>query len=115
MSSINWMILSLSLTRQATQTQERIPRIAADAMSRHGRVPVWQASVVSSQTDILTAAQMLGHAHAEVTARHYARTGEDAAERAAEALERELLQPDDPVQLTKNGSCPGRSRSPSPS
>jgi hypothetical protein len=66
-------------------------------------LPVWQASVVSSQTDILTAAQMLGHAHAEITARHYARAGEDAAKRAAEALERELLQPDNPVQLTTNG------------
>src|SRR3712207_7922681 len=29
---------------------------------------------------------------AQVTARHYARAGEDAAERAAEALERALLQ-----------------------
>ena len=78
-------------------------------------LPGWQASVVSSQTDMLIAAELLGHAHAEVTARHYARTGEDAAKRAAEALERELLQPDDPVKLTKNGSCAGRSRSPSPS
>src|SRR5215218_7747302 len=65
-------------------------------------VPGWQASVVSSQTDILIAAQMLGHAHAEVTARHYARAGEDAAERAAEALERALLRADNPVQLAKN-------------
>jgi hypothetical protein len=46
-------------------------------------LPGRQASVVSSQTDILTAARMLGHAHTQVTARHYARAGEDAAERRA--------------------------------
>jgi hypothetical protein len=68
-------------------------------------LPGWQASVVSSQTDILPAAQMLGHAHAKVTARHYARAGEDAAERAAEALERELLQADNPVHLAKTGGA----------
>jgi hypothetical protein len=63
------------------------------------------SSVVSSQTDILSAAEMLGLAHAAVTARHYARAGEDAAERAAEALERELLQTDNPVQLAKTGGA----------
>jgi hypothetical protein len=67
-------------------------------------LPGWQASGVSSQTDILIAAQLLGPAHAKITARHYARAGEGAAERAAEALERELLQPDNPVQLAKTGS-----------
>jgi hypothetical protein len=36
---------------------------------------------------------MLGHAHAEVTVRHYARAREDAAERAAELLERLAQQP----------------------
>jgi hypothetical protein len=75
-------------------------------------VPGWQASVVSSQTDILTAAQMLGHVHAVVTARHYARAGENAAERAAEALEREVLQPDNPVQLTKKWELRGKKREP---
>jgi hypothetical protein len=58
-------------------------------------LPGWQASVLSSQTDILIAAQMLGHAHAQVTVR------QDAAERAA-ALEQGLLQADNPVQLGKN-------------
>ncbi len=68
-------------------------------------LPGWQASVVSSQTDILTAALMLGHAHAEVAARHYARADEGTAEQAAEALEREPLQADHPVQLAKKGTA----------
>jgi hypothetical protein len=45
---------------------------------------------------------MLGHAYTEVTACHYARAGEDAAE----ALGRALLQTDNPVQLAKTG-CAG--------
>jgi hypothetical protein len=78
-------------------------------------VPGWQASVVSSQTDILTAAQMLGHVHAEVTAWHYARAGENAAERAAEALERELQQTDNPAQLAKKEDAQEDAEGPRPS
>jgi hypothetical protein len=60
---------------------------------------------VISQTDVLITAQMLGQAHPEVAARHYARAGEAPAERAAEALERELLQADNPVQFAKKGAA----------
>ncbi len=71
---------------------------------------------MSSQTDILPAARMLGHAHAQVTAWHYARAGEDAAERAAEAPERELLRRITRCNLPKtcqkgsHGGGDGRSR-----
>ena len=90
-----------SIYRRFRQLLERngLPPMSLHALRRTA------SSVVSSQTDILTAARMLGHAHAQVTARHYARAGEDAAERAAEALERELLQPENPVQLAKKGAA----------
>jgi len=69
-------------------------------------LPGWQASVVSSQKDVLIAAQMLGHAHVEVAARHYARADERTAERAAEALER---PPFGSSRRRANGSAGGYS------
>jgi integrase len=41
--------------------------------------------------DMLAVAQLLGHKHPDVTAKHYTQAAEDAAERTKEALEEALF------------------------
>jgi integrase len=50
------------------------------------------SSIVNAETgDIFIAAQMLGHAHPDVTRKHYVKAREDAQELAAAAMERVLF------------------------
>ncbi len=50
------------------------------------------SSIVNAETgDIFVAAQMLGHAHPDVTRKHYVKAREDAQELAAAAMERVLF------------------------
>jgi integrase len=50
------------------------------------------SSIVNAETgDIFVAAQMLGHAHPDVTRKHYVKAREDAQELAAAAIERVLF------------------------
>jgi integrase len=50
------------------------------------------SSIVNAETgDIFIAAQLLGHAHPDVTRKHYVRAREDAQELAAAAVERALF------------------------
>jgi integrase len=74
--------------RRLRQLAERagIPYVALHGFRRTA------SSIAHNGTkDMLAVAQMLGHKHPDVTARHYTQAAEDAAERTKEALEQALF------------------------
>lgn len=71
--------------------QQLLERVGIPHTGLHG-LRRMASSVVNAETgDIFIVAQMLGHAHPDVTRKHYVRAREDAQELAAAAMERVLF------------------------